>query len=926
MSLKWINKKVSLQTYLTLFSLVVGILFIGLFGFIFYRKINNFLLVKRQESIELKVNQVSTDIENRFNHLHQMISSLKTNELIVSHLNNLSNQELTPTTHYNLSKELERYLYSIRLENSMINNILIVTPDTQYSSNHSYLNFDYNGLQLSPQISNQYNFISIGQAQENIFFSDPPFYGDKSNDVPDQLNSGVFFGANIEDTKGEMEASILFLLDLPSFLNQMFYSEQFIIFDQYDQVLFQGTEQELSLTRYLEQINQSDEGIVFTNTNLEIHHKRIPIYNLKLVFVEDMSQYQVQQKYIWRAIIISLIVAMTTIYIIAKRLSTKTLRPLYHFLDDLNRENIIELRHIKARRSSKKFSLRERLFIYFLLTILIPTVLFVILFFGLSSDVVFNDIQANDYLIHEEKGVEINRLMEQSKLTLIKFALDTQLQQHILNDDSEQIMNVVMTDNKYQLKNHETLHLYNHDQQLLYSNHTNPRMTEFSLDSFAELRPNHISYSIQTDRFNHAFLILGLPIFNSLQSDQLIGYATIMIPSDYLSTLYRNNERKDEKTLIVNDNHLVLLSHDIDRVGEYLDISNQEANHPFDWRSDDNYYFSTALQIGDLKLVSQYIYQDIQGEINQLFLSDSYLLFLIVLLILLFSYWIPKLIINPLEYVNHLFATLDINDANQQVLEQITGIDELDRLQDNFSQNFSKMNQLINETLEANKQIIETNYEKREIQMHALQSQVNPHFLYNTLDNLLYIVETEQTDKAVEMITSLSIFFRFITNQEKHLISIADEISFTKSYLAIMESRFDNFYCTWDIDQELYDHKTIKLILQPIVENIIKHSAKQTEKAVEMVISCKEVSEGNKLQFIVTDDGVGIDRERLVRIQDLLNSNNTKKSGIFNVNMRVKTYFGPQYGVRIESEQNKGTKVLIDFPIDQTGIGDISPK
>src|SRR5699024_5516166 len=100
---------------------------------------------------------------------------------------------------------------------------------------------------------------------------------------------------------------------------------------------------------------------------------------------------------------------------------------------------------------------RERLFIYFLLTILIPTVLFVILFFGLSSDVVFNDIQANDYLIHEEKGVEINRLMEQSKLTLIKFALDTQLQQHILNDDSEQIMNVVMTDNKYQLKNHETL-------------------------------------------------------------------------------------------------------------------------------------------------------------------------------------------------------------------------------------------------------------------------------------------------------------------------------------------------------------------------------------------------------------------------------------------------------------------------------------
>jgi sensor histidine kinase YesM len=223
-----------------------------------------------------------------------------------------------------------------------------------------------------------------------------------------------------------------------------------------------------------------------------------------------------------------------------------------------------------------------------------------------------------------------------------------------------------------------------------------------------------------------------------------------------------------------------------------------------------------------------------------------------------------------------------------------------------------RMEELIHETLLTNQERIQLKYEKRELQLNALQSQINPHFLYNTLDNLIYLVEANETDKATEMIASLSRFFRFITNRGQFMITLRDELVYTKTYIKIMSCRFDNFECMWDVDENVLNNKTVKLILQPVIENAIHHGARKTKDMVTIHISCKLIED--EIHIVVQDNAAGIGEEELTTIKRHLAFVSLGKAGIYNVNGRIRLHFGENYGLDIESEQGKGTKVTLVLP------------
>ena len=210
----------------------------------------------------------------------------------------------------------------------------------------------------------------------------------------------------------------------------------------------------------------------------------------------------------------------------------------------------------------------------------------------------------------------------------------------------------------------------------------------------------------------------------------------------------------------------------------------------------------------------------------------------------------------------------------------------------------------------------------RKADLRLLQEQINPHFLYNTLDTIVWLIEGNDSDKAVNMVMSLSEFFRLVLSKGKEYITIQEEELHIKSYLEIQQVRYrDILDYEIDIAPELYQYKILKLTLQPLVENSLYHGIKYKRAKGKIWIMGEmkrgELPEKDQILLCVQDNGVGMDEEELNRLREEISKpcKETEKGfGLANVNERIRMNFGMEYGMTIESEKGGGTKVSIVIP------------
>lgn len=211
---------------------------------------------------------------------------------------------------------------------------------------------------------------------------------------------------------------------------------------------------------------------------------------------------------------------------------------------------------------------------------------------------------------------------------------------------------------------------------------------------------------------------------------------------------------------------------------------------------------------------------------------------------------------------------------------------------------------------------IDTTHElKRSAELRALQSQINPHFLYNTLDTIQWKALSYKAYDVVEMIQLLSKLFRLSLSNGKETISIQEELSHVETYLKIQKIRYSHEISYIIEANNLDDTITLpKLIIQPLVENSIYHGIKPKKNIGKIEI--KVYRSGNSLFIMVSDDGIGISKEALDKLNlNLTNSTKSEHYGLYNVNERLNLSFPSNYYIHIESQENLGTKVLIKIPI-----------
>lgn len=284
----------------------------------------------------------------------------------------------------------------------------------------------------------------------------------------------------------------------------------------------------------------------------------------------------------------------------------------------------------------------------------------------------------------------------------------------------------------------------------------------------------------------------------------------------------------------------------------------------------------------------------------------SFSIFLLVFVNLRLSEWITA----PMKKLDH--AVRELERGVESVDFNVDGPYEVEHLSHSVQSMISTMRHLMEDVLRQEE-------EKRRSELDVLQSQINPHFLYNTLDSVVWMTENGRTQEAVVMLTALARFFRISLSKGSNIIPIGDEIEHARNYLTIQKMRYKNKFSA-DISVEPGVEKlyTIKLIIQPILENAIYHGMEYADGDGEIHI--RAFREEETVVIEVEDNGPGMSEEiveQLLKPTRDVSVPKAKGSGIGfrNVHQRIQLTFGSAYGLTIRSEPDNGTVVRICLPV-----------
>ncbi|WP_045517060.1 sensor histidine kinase [Neobacillus niacini] len=901
------DKKLHFHTFLLRFSLIAVFVFLLLLSSLYYIKIKNFIEEKKETSIQLRMDQISSELQTEFNSIYDTTNNLRTNEIVIRYIDELSGSEISPTEKYYQNSGFEDYLNTIRQNNKLIDNILIITPNTQYSSDQKYVNFKLNGMKVKSDVENNFHFFNLGEASSKIEL----LSSDKESGM-EELNNHLFFGTNIISADGVHKGVILLFINPKNLDDSLFYANQIRLFDQNGQMFFKGDQADGDVPVKLDTLKHDKKRQLLSWRDKGVYYSSIPYYHFQLIYEDSLDFYKKQIGLMWKMIVITFVCSALVAIIFSRIIGRKVIQPLYQLIASIKEYE--ESRNYSSllqqnKTTGMKMSLRERFFFYFVITVLLPILIFIGILYGQTSRLVSVDMQESYHSVHEKMARLLNNEINQRELTMARIAHYGNLQFHIMEHDVEKIGYELVDRRQFLELRRQNIRIYDESGKILYTNMHN-QQKELASEFMGNLASSDrkISYILERDRFNNVTIVIGMPIFSPVEYSKIIGYITVDIENNLLEKYYSDWQKTGLEMLLADKNNRILSHPNPLKIGKVF-----ESKEKMLYDEGSNFHvYSTEITSLDWEFISKYNYSDIQKQVNQLFISDLYLLFFIILLLLIFAYWISKRMLRPIGQLNNLFHTFDLKGSHHELVEQLSGIDEVDSLTKNFNQMMERMEDLIHETILTNQERIQLKFEKRELQLNALQSQINPHFLYNTLDNLIFLVEANETDKATEMIASLSRFFRFITNREQFMITLRDELVYTKTYIKIMSYRFDNFECVWDVDEKLLNYKTVKLILQPVIENAIHHGARKTKDMVTIHISGELKEE--EIHIVVKDNAVGIGEEELTVIKSHLAATSLDKAGIYNVNGRIRLQFGEKYGLGIESERGNGTKVTIVLP------------
>ncbi|UKS28349.1 sensor histidine kinase [Paenibacillus sp. HWE-109] len=584
------------------------------------------------------------------------------------------------------------------------------------------------------------------------------------------------------------------------------------------------------------------------------------------------------------------------------------------------------------------YRVRPKLLAYFILTTIVPNLLFVLLLTYVHYDNYQNKVmQFTESTIQQVKRNINYNLKNYDRLT----------QQLIYHPEVQQTMRksetipLQPTDNmmfelqfgniKQRKREFLSLELYNRTRERIYSgmyastvpiSKTDPRVFE---------KLDHSSGELQLiGTYRNLYMTPVLTFARKISSSSVsnlgyqLGYLIVNVEQDMLNNIYRTIRIGDSGYFFLIDASGTILSHDNDELTSHVlekedplvsEMMQQERGSYFKNAGNKRYmvFYDTASYFG-IKMVGIVPSDELKKKLFTLIWYSAAFFALFGILIMLTATLISNLISKPLRKLQDLMN--EVNDGNFEVRMNHKGRDEIAVLARHFNNMIKRLNELIHENYQSKIREKELMFLEKEAQLHALQQQINPHFLYNTLESIKWMAFRQGANEIVEMTTALGQFFRGSISKKSGLVRMSEELDHLEQYLRIQKIRAKNrFIVIWDVSDALQNSLTVKLILQPIVENAIIHGLDTIE--ADGLLMIKGYIEGNHIHIEILDNGAGMSEEQLHRLR-LIQADprepNESGIGLINVFQRLHLYFNESFTWEIDSQLGRGTLVQLHLP------------
>ncbi len=326
------------------------------------------------------------------------------------------------------------------------------------------------------------------------------------------------------------------------------------------------------------------------------------------------------------------------------------------------------------------------------------------------------------------------------------------------------------------------------------------------------------------------------------------------------------------------------------------------------------------------EVVQNYVLYEVHRTEGQYqVMRESFVRWQILSIILIFSavgfsvvaaWSLSKSIYTPIKKLHDVTTTITKNDL--QALMTNDNVDEITELGMSFNIMIGKIKELLDSKIKEQENL-------KKAELRALQAQINPHFLYNTLDTIIWMAESKKTDQVIKIVSALSNFFRISLSKGMDWITIGEEVERIRSYLTIQKMRYrDILDFKIEVQENVAENTILKLLLQPLVENALYHGIKNKRQKGTISVRARR-KDDNEILLEVEDNGIGFTPEKLTQLRTELeeDSDDIKLEsgfGLGNVNKRIRLYYGKAYGISIQSEYTTGTCVSLVIPAKMESI------
>lgn len=439
-------------------------------------------------------------------------------------------------------------------------------------------------------------------------------------------------------------------------------------------------------------------------------------------------------------------------------------------------------------------------------------------------------------------------------------------------------------------------------------------------------------YSIQNGNLiedsTYNVIRLEIPLLkNIINSEPPIhsGYTlAIVLEPSFIKTAVDNADLLTNETILIVDDRQNILYAFQDNEQEIFTVLNQELVQVVSKDNKEVIYSQFKPENANWNYMTVIPIQAIASSWEYTPTSLSMTLLIVSITIMMIVPSMSGAFIEPVLKLQNLMFKVESGDFSVRA-ESKESHDEIQILNRSFNQMVSKLDELVMTVSDLKVKEVHMMVREKEAVIEAMQHQINPHFLYNSLDIIKSIAYLEEVPQIVQMTKGLADFYRYTAKTSQDRVTLLDEINYVKHYLSIIHVRFTSgFKSTLNVEPKYYNNVAIKLMLQPIVENSIKYAVEPNDGKGCVEVSASEVN--GDLVVIVSDTGPGMSQSRLewvdsqIRAFDkdvALESIRNKSIGIVSVHARIALMFGEDYGISIESSQNAGTQVKVKLPLKE---------